>query len=138
MAFTEDDMAEMARHEAHVQGLLDALEKRATTAEAEATRLRTAVKTTEDGWEQDVKRLRAELATVRRNWGHLRERLATVQKEAQGRKEHGDKLGALIEEILGHFTERGHPGEPCQRTGWIRETTVRAWRARARGQEGGH
>lgn len=35
----------------------------------------------------------------------------------------------LAIEILGHFTETGHPGEPCRRTGWIREATITRWRA---------
>jgi hypothetical protein len=35
----------------------------------------------------------------------------------------------LLADILRTFTERGHPGEPCLRSGWVRESTVNAWRA---------
>lgn len=45
------------------------------------------------------------------------------------------KLQALVAEILARFTERGHPGEPCLRTGWVRESTVVGWYQRHRESE---
>jgi hypothetical protein len=49
-----------------------------------------------------------------------------------------DIISALITEtrrlrehskmVLGHFQERGHPGRPCVRTGWIAEESVDQWR----------
>jgi hypothetical protein len=39
-------------------------------------------------------------------------------------------LAELAAEILACFYEKGHPGKPCQRTGWVAETTLAAWRER--------
>lgn len=36
---------------------------------------------------------------------------------------------ATLDEVLRHFTHKGHPGEPCLQTGWISEKTVARWRA---------
>ncbi|MFI6332932.1 hypothetical protein ACIBBG_32075 [Micromonospora chersina] len=41
-----------------------------------------------------------------------------------------NQLVALVGEILRHFTQRGHPGRPCLRTGWIQEETANGWRER--------
>lgn len=46
-------------------------------------------------------------------------------------RERAERYRQLAAEILGHFTEPGHPGEPCRRTGWIRERTLAAWQAAA-------
>lgn len=40
-----------------------------------------------------------------------------------------DALKALASEMLSHFDHRGHPGEPCRRTGWITEERIAIWRA---------
>lgn len=40
-----------------------------------------------------------------------------------------DQVRAVLVEILGKFYERGHPGEPCRRTSWIREQTLERWHA---------
>lgn len=45
-----------------------------------------------------------------------------------------ERLRALLDEVLGHFTQKGHPGEPCVRTGWIRERTLAGWHAAVGGQ----
>ena len=42
-----------------------------------------------------------------------------------------NELRALLAEILGRFTEHGHPGEPCLRTGWQRVADVERWRSEA-------
>lgn len=34
---------------------------------------------------------------------------------------------ALAVEIFQHFTERGHPGGPCVRTGWVNVETFQSW-----------
>lgn len=36
---------------------------------------------------------------------------------------------ATLDEVLRHFTHKGHPGEPCLQTGWVSEKTVARWRA---------
>lgn len=52
-------------------------------------------------------------------WRLLRERDEARQQLAVLRK--------TLAEILAQFHEKGHPGEPCIRTGWIRESTIVAW-----------
>lgn len=37
-------------------------------------------------------------------------------------------LERTLDEVLGQFTRKGHPGMPCLKTHWIREDTVRQWR----------
>jgi len=39
------------------------------------------------------------------------------------------ELENVLDEVLRNFHERGHPGTPCLRTGWVREDTVAGWRA---------
>lgn len=41
------------------------------------------------------------------------------------------QLRELVHEILGRFTQPGHPGEPCRSTGWIPEKQLTAWRQAA-------
>lgn len=40
-----------------------------------------------------------------------------------------DQLATVLAEVLRHFTERGYPGAPCVRTGWVRADTVDRWRS---------
>lgn len=40
---------------------------------------------------------------------------------------------ALTDEILSKFTQEGHPGRPCLRTGWVTTHLVDEWRQRNRG-----
>jgi hypothetical protein len=47
------------------------------------------------------------------------------------------RLRELVTELLGCFTQPGHPGEPCRRTGWISEKQLTAWRQAAGPQAGG-
>jgi hypothetical protein len=44
-----------------------------------------------------------------------------------------ERLRALLGEVLGHFTQKGHPGEPSVRTGWIPEKWLARWQLAARG-----
>lgn len=43
-------------------------------------------------------------------------------------------LTEVLNEVLGSFTQQGHPGEPCLRTGWIGTRTVARWRRIAAGK----
>lgn len=45
-----------------------------------------------------------------------------------------DELQATLSEVLGHFTRKGHPGEPCLRTGWLPVKWVDRWRRIAAGR----
>lgn len=45
-----------------------------------------------------------------------------------------DELQATLTEVLGHFTQQGHPGEPCLRAGWIGVKQVDRWRRIAAGR----
>lgn len=45
-----------------------------------------------------------------------------------------DELQTTLTEVLGHFTEPGHPGEPCLRTGWLSVKWVDRWRRVAAGR----
>lgn len=42
------------------------------------------------------------------------------------------RLRDLVGRVLGHFHERGHPGAPCIRTGWIGVGTYESWVEEAR------
>ena len=44
------------------------------------------------------------------------------------------RLRALGQDITGRFTEQGHVGRECLRTGWQYRETVEEWRAGFRGQ----
>ncbi|WP_432124034.1 hypothetical protein [Streptomyces sp. C10-9-1] len=48
-----------------------------------------------------------------------------------------EQLTDLLAEVLTHFTETGHPGQPCLRTGWVPTGRVEHWRTllAANGQE---
>lgn len=49
--------------------------------------------------------------------------------------EEAQQLRGLLDTILGHFTERGHPGRECLRTPWLHIETVEQWRTAARSPE---
>lgn len=36
-------------------------------------------------------------------------------------------LRALVAEMLAQFTEAGHLGAPCHRTGWVKDDTITRW-----------
>jgi hypothetical protein len=44
-------------------------------------------------------------------------------------KELKDVLDEVLDEVLRSFHERGHPGYPALRSGWVREDRVAEWRA---------
>ncbi len=44
-----------------------------------------------------------------------------------------NRLRALLTAALGAFTDAGHPGRPCHRTGWINDSTLARWRAAVNG-----
>lgn len=50
--------------------------------------------------------------------------------QEEGQDPARDALVALLGEILREFTQRGHPGRPALRTGWVWEETANGWRAR--------
>ncbi|MFE0651018.1 hypothetical protein ACFVZH_20755 [Streptomyces sp. NPDC059534] len=37
-------------------------------------------------------------------------------------------LGETLDNVLRQFVHKGHPGEPCLQTGWVRERDVQQWR----------
>ena len=45
---------------------------------------------------------------------------------AQARAQH---LSDALAEVLRQFTESGHPGRPCLRTGWVSTERVQRWRS---------
>lgn len=59
--------------------------------------------------------------------GALQEAGRQVQEELINTRRRAVELEKLLAEVLGQFTQRGHPGEPCLRTSWIREDRVAAW-----------
>jgi hypothetical protein len=84
--------------------------------------------------ESDI--LRAVLADHRVESRALRDKLkqARAERDAADRaraeaQRDRDQHAVTLAEVLRHFTEHGHPGEPCVRTGWIRTETVDRWRA---------
>ncbi|MFD4788270.1 hypothetical protein ACFWN1_14665 [Streptomyces sp. NPDC058459] len=50
-------------------------------------------------------------------------------RRAEEYEQERDQLMAVLAEVLRHFTEHGHPGAPCIRTGWVRTDTVDRWRS---------
>lgn len=85
----------------------------------------------------------AELAATRqRFWdvvGELRRTIDVRTRNAERYRGRADtaeaevkRLRALLLEVLAEFKRRGHPGEPCLQTGWVRVTRVQAWRAGVR------
>ena len=38
-----------------------------------------------------------------------------------------DLLFTTLADVLGNFHEKGYPGRPCIRTGWVREETYAQW-----------
>lgn len=50
-------------------------------------------------------------------------------KRAEEYEQERNQVMAVLAEVLRHFTEQGHPGEPCVRTPWIRTNTVNRWRS---------
>lgn len=52
--------------------------------------------------------------------------LGDMHREAEERL---TETRAVLHEVLSHFVHKGHPGEPCLQTGWIRVRTVDHWRA---------
>ncbi|MFB7776892.1 hypothetical protein [Streptomyces bauhiniae] len=51
------------------------------------------------------------------------------KKRAEELERERDQQAAVLAEVLRHFTEHGHPGAPCVRTGWVRTDTVDRWRS---------
>lgn len=43
-----------------------------------------------------------------------------------------DDAVALLGEILVYFSDSGHPGEPCKRTSWVKESRLAVWHERRR------
>lgn len=39
-----------------------------------------------------------------------------------------ERLRGTLDEVLQHFTQKGHPGEPCVRTSWVQVYRVASWR----------
>lgn len=46
-----------------------------------------------------------------------------------------ERLRSLLTEVLGHFTQPGHPGRACLRTHWIAVEKVEGWWASVRPDE---
>lgn len=44
-----------------------------------------------------------------------------------------DELTVALDDVLRSFYERGHPGTPCIRTGWVREDKFHEWHEVLRG-----
>lgn len=43
-------------------------------------------------------------------------------------RQRADHLAATLREVLDHFVYKGHPGEACLSSGWVRVQTVEQWR----------
>jgi hypothetical protein len=54
---------------------------------------------------------------------------APTTEDWEQQRDRAQQLAGVLDEVLRHFTHKGHPGEPCLQTGWIREATVARWRA---------
>lgn len=71
----------------------------------------------------DQLRLQAKVQELLRDNNQLLgEQAACITAELQR-----NRLAATLREVLAHFVEKGHPGEPCLRTAWIHERTVAQW-----------
>lgn len=63
-------------------------------------------------------------------------RVDELNEELAKAGERNKQLRAVLDEVLGSFTQQGHPGEPCLRTDWIGTRTVARWRRIAAGKPG--
>jgi hypothetical protein len=68
-----------------------------------------------------------ELSAARVRVDELNEQLSKADERNQ-------LLSEVLNEVLGHFSQVGHPGEPCLRTGWIGTRHVARWRRIADGR----
>lgn len=61
-------------------------------------------------------------------------RVDELNEELAKAGERNRLLTEVLNEVLGHFSQIGHPGEPCLRTGWIGTRHVARWRRIAAGK----
>jgi len=57
-----------------------------------------------------------------------------MARQATAAEERAEQLQKTLDEVLGHFTQQGHPGEPCLRTSWLPVGMVNRWRRVAAGR----
>lgn len=77
---------------------------------------------------QDVPALQREIQDAQEELARVEgDRTALLQRISQ-LEGHRRRLSSVLSAVLGQISERGHPGEPCLRTGWISERTVTGWR----------
>ncbi|MFD7996864.1 hypothetical protein [Streptomyces mexicanus] len=115
---TPDEAAQLQQHvETELRAGDRAREKAGDLAEACKTERRRA--------DQVEELLRVAHETSNRSEAE-RARADRIRAEAQRDR---DQHAAVLAEVLRHFTEHGHPGAPCVRTGWIRTSTVDQWRS---------
>lgn len=58
-------------------------------------------------------------------------------KDVLAKQQRIEQLEGALSEVLGGFCERGHPGRPCIRTGWVPEERLAVWRQALLGRVGG-
>ena len=56
------------------------------------------------------------------------------RKALTAMREERDNLHAALRDVLARFSEPGHPGRDCLRTGWTPVEQVEAWRALVAGE----
>ena len=54
-----------------------------------------------------------------------------IERDRDELQAENERLRGLLDEVLATFTEHGHPGSPCLRTGWHTVERVEAWREAA-------
>ncbi|MFF5451849.1 hypothetical protein ACFY40_11490 [Streptomyces sp. NPDC012950] len=131
-----EQQAETDARTAHTD-LIDE-QKRAGRAEQLATNLRAQAITEQkraDKAEAAIERVRQHCSPEQntKSLGYLRESkniLALLDEAGPTRAEaERDAARNTLAEVLQHFVHKGHPGEPCLSSGWVRVATVEKWRA---------
>lgn len=128
---------EETRHDCEVIDYMDEIDDlRARLAEAEAERdqERTAHRAAElfairraEAAEARLTALTGDLDSCYRQRNDLLDSITDLKARLA-------EVEALCDEVLNSFTEKGHPGRACLRTGWIYVETVERWRAAALGE----
>jgi hypothetical protein len=62
-----------------------------------------------------------------KSYRDLYDEVATLRQEMAEAKAEREAMRKLCAEMLSTFTQKGHPGTPALRSGWVREDVVLRW-----------
>lgn len=62
------------------------------------------------------------------SWHDMPEQVAALRSALSAAETHNRQLRVALADVLAMFSESGHPGRDCLRTGWVPVEQVEAWR----------